>query len=106
MGSVVCSAAERSLESEPVVLVQVLLLRVRQPHEKPVLDLLAFGKGLTRRVQALEDLLRVLVRFKTDAHHTKPGQPLEEETDVVTRDQAAGDSPGLRNGTTRAGATP
>ena len=39
------------------------------------------------------------MRFKTDAHHTKPGQPLEEETDVVTRDQAAGDPPSLRDGT-------
>ena len=43
-------STEGSLEREPVVLVKVLLLPVRQAHEQPVLDLLAFGEGLTRRV--------------------------------------------------------
>ena len=37
------------------------------------------------------------MRIETYAHYTKSGQPLEEETEIVTRDQTAGDPPGLRD---------
>ena len=90
---------ECSLERKPVVLVKILLFIVGQSHEEPVLDFLALGEGLPGRVQALEDLLGVLVRLETDAHYTKPGEALKQPTNVASTDEAAGNAPSLRDRT-------
>ena len=62
---------ERSLNREPTVLVDLLLHAVRESHEEPALELLSLGEGAAGRVQALEDLLRVVVGSELDPDHVQ-----------------------------------
>ena len=51
--------------------------------------------GAPGRVQALEDLLRILIVVEADAHHPEPIETPEQEGDIIPGDQPPGDSPGL-----------
>ena len=81
-----------------MVIVEVLLLSIGKAHEQPVLDLLALGERTPGGVQALEDLLRVLVGVEADTDHTEPLEAPKQEGDVVAGNQTARDPPRLGHG--------
>ena len=86
-----------ALDLQPVLVVKILLLGVRQSHEQPVLDLLALGERASGRVQALENLLWVLVSVEADAHYAEPLESPQQTGEIVFGDDTAGRSPSLGN---------
>ena len=93
--------AERAFDLKPMIVVQVLLLGIREAHEQQILDLLALGERPAGGVQALEDLLGIFFLLESDADDPEPLEALEQVGRLVARNEAAGDSPGLAH---RAGA--
>ena len=81
-----------------MVVVEVLLLRIWEAHEQPILDLLAFRLRTPGGVQALENLLRVFVGVESDADHTQPLEAPEQEGNVIAGNQTACDLPNLGHG--------
>ena len=95
-----CVLSPKSLlDREPELVVQFLLLGVRQTHEKPVLDLLAFRQRTACRVEALEDLLWVFVRVQSNAHHAKSLQSAQQADHVIAHHEPSNRSPRLSDGT-------
>ena len=77
---------ETSLDLFPMIVVEILLLIVRQPHEEPVLNLLALRERPAGRVQALEDLLWIFLVNEADAYHPETLKAVEQPGDVIAGD--------------------
>ncbi|MDE0191076.1 MAG: hypothetical protein OXQ90_06935 [Gammaproteobacteria bacterium] len=87
-----------SLYFKPVVVMQLLLLFVRKPHQQPILDLLTLGERAPRGVQTLEDLLRIVRAVKSNTNYLESLKPLDEVGHAMPVYQAAHSSPRLCHG--------
>ena len=63
---------------------ELLLLVVRQSHEQPVLDLLALRQRTAGGVQALEDLLWIMLIAESDTDDPEPLKPCQHLREVVS----------------------
>src|SRR5690606_4140020 len=76
-------------DGQPELRLDRLLLRVRETHEHVVVDQLVVTQGRTRRVEALESLLRVRIDAEIDRHVLEPAQPPPEPRDLTRGNLAA-----------------
>jgi hypothetical protein len=77
------------LDRQPEGILDLALLGVREPHQHIVVDEFVVAQRCARRVEALEDLLRVRLLAEGDRDMLEPLQAPPDVLDLVGRDLAA-----------------